>query len=95
MKEIPLNRSDTSFSYQGIEYTLSSMRENPYTGTWTFNLSWRDNKIYGVPVTGGTNIVKGNGTPFLQLIFIDYTRTDGDVVDLDNTRFYIIEEEDM
>ena len=94
MKEIPLTPTDSTFTYSGRKITMSNIKQNPYTNTWTFDLSWGTSKVVGIPITGGTNVVKGNGTPFVGLIFLDYSQTTGEVVNLDETHMFILEEGD-
>lgn len=90
--EVPLGPDDVTFEYLGLPCSMSNFELNYFTKTWTFDLGWEDRVIRGVPISGGTNLVKGNGTPFYKLFFIDSTQTNGEIVSLPDTKMYILEE---
>jgi len=91
MKTLTLQPEGCSFTYKGARYTLSNFSQNIFTNTWSFDLQWKDGLIRGVPITTGTSVIKGNGTPFPKLIFLDFKSKDGDVTVPANVKMLILE----
>lgn len=94
MLKIEVINSDISFTYNGDRISFSAPKKNAYTGLYTFDITWSEGSVLGVPVTSGTNVVKGNGTPFYKLVFIDDASTDGSITDIATTSAYVLEEGD-
>lgn len=92
MKTLTLQPKDSVFQYQGKSIHLKNFHKNLYTGTWSFDLYYPDGHLLGVPITTGTNVLKGNGTPFFKFVFMDTTTTDGDASLPANIKLYLLEE---
>lgn len=91
MIEYQLQPKDSTLNYKGKQIRLINFTKNLFTGTWTFDLHYPNGSLLGVPISAGTSIIKGNGTPFYKLIFLDNGAT-GDIKYPANSRMYILEE---
>ncbi len=92
MTVLKLQPRDSMFSYKGNSIELKNFQRNSFTGVWTFDLYYPDGSLMGVPVSTGTNVLKGNGTPFFKFIFLDDVSNNGDVTSPSNTKLYLLEE---
>lgn len=92
MKKINLQPYDSSFTYRGKTYFVKNIQQNVFTGLWSFDLHWKEGSILGLGITSGTSIIKGNGTPFNKLVFLDSVSENGDITNPSNTTLYILEE---
>lgn len=94
MNKIQLQPYDSTFTYKGQTIRIKNVNQNPFTGLWTFDLYWKDGNILGVPISTGTSVIKGNGTPFNKLVFLDSVSSNGDITVPANTLMYILEEDE-
>lgn len=92
MTIITLQPRDCSFAYQGTNIEVKNFVKNKFTGTWSFDLYYPDGFLLGVPITTGTNVVKGNGTPFGKFVFIDNISPEGDITYPANANLYVLED---
>lgn len=94
MKSLKLTPNDSSFTHQGVKYEITNITQNMFTELWSFDLSWSSGKVCGVPITTGTSIIRGNGTPLHMAVFFDEVSQNGDVTYPNNTTLYILDKED-
>lgn len=91
MTVVTLQPRDCTFTYEGQTIKVRNFVKNKFTGTWSFDLYYPTGHLLGVPITTGTNVVKGNGTPFYKFVFVDNISLDGDVTFPSNTTLYVME----
>lgn len=87
-----LQPKESTIVYDGKNITLKNFTKNPFTEVWTFDLYYPDGSLLGVPITTGTSVIKGNGTPFHKLVFLDTLSANGDLVSPSEAYMYILEE---
>ncbi len=92
MRTFQLQPKDSSFSYQGETIEMKNFQKNTFSGSWTFDLYYSGGFNLGVPVSTGTNVLKGNGTPFFKFVFIDEVSVNGDLTLPSNAKLFILEE---
>lgn len=92
MIEIKLQPKDCMYNYFGQTLEFRNFTQNRFTGLWTFDFYYPDGHLLGVPISTGTSIIKGNGTPIYKMVFLDLVSQDGDVTVPANTRLYLLEE---
>lgn len=93
MTVVTLQPRDCTFTFEGTSITVRNFVKNKFTGTWSFDLYYPNGYLLGVPISTGTNVVKGNGTPFKKFVFVDNLALDGDVTYPANASLYILENE--
>lgn len=93
MMKLKLSPSNTRFTYQGKNIELKNFARNKFTGIWTFDAYWHGGCLHGVPISTGTNVVKGNGLPIFSFVFLDSVSQNGDLTVPDNATLYIWDEE--
>lgn len=92
MIKYKLEPKDCTITYKGKGIDFRNLTKNPFTGVWTFDLHYPDGVLLGVPISAGTNVIKGNGTPFYMVVFLDEDSLDGDITSPKSTNLYIVEE---
>lgn len=90
-RKLELSPYDKTFSYRGTSVGTFNYSKNPFTDLWTFDLRFNGEVVKGVPITGGSNVVKGNGTPFDGIVFSDPNSTNGDIEVVSRTEMLILE----
>lgn len=92
MNKVQLQPYDSTFTYKGQNIQIKNVSKNPFTNLWSFDLYWKGGSILGVPITTGTSVIKGNGTPFSKLVFFDSVSSNGDITVPANVIMYILDE---
>ena len=92
MTVVKLQPRDSTFTYKGTSIQVRNFVKNKFTGTWSFDLYYPNGFLLGVPISAGTNVVKGNGTPFRKFVFVDNISPTGDITYPANTTLYVMED---
>ncbi|QQO90988.1 tail sheath polimerization initiator [Yersinia phage PYps3T] len=81
VKTVPYDISkDVSFEFRGITVKMSALYLNEYLNCYMFDLAWGSSeKIYGIPIRGGIDILKQYSTP-LPNMYVTNTVSPGEEV---------------
>lgn len=85
-------KKDVTFEFNGVNVTLGKVRLNEALNCYMFDLAWgATNKIYGIPIKAGIDILKQYATP-LPNLFVFNKKFAGKEIDSWRTMgFFVID----
>lgn len=94
VKTIPYDiKRDVSFEFNGITVKMSAIYLNEYLNCYMFDLAWGStNKIYGIPIKGGLDILKQYSTPLPNMYAANTVFPNQDVSSWRQLYLFIIDE---
>ena len=94
VKTIPFNMSkDVTFEFQGVTVKMSALYLNEYLNCYMFDLAWgSENKIYGIPIRCGVNILEQYTTPLPNMFASNRVAPGHEITSWRQLFMYIIDE---
>ena len=93
VKAIPYDISkDVSFEFNGVTVKMSALYLNEYLNCYMFDLAWgATDKIYGIPIKGGLDILKQYSTPLPNMYAANTVSSNQDVSSWRQLYLFIID----
>ena len=94
VKSVPYNISkDVSFEFNGVTVKMSALYLNEYLNCYMFDLAWgSENKIYGIPIRCGVNILEQYTTPLPNMFASNRVAPGHEITSWRQLFMYIIDE---
>lgn len=93
VKSVPFNiKRDVSFEFNGVTVEMSALYLNEYLNCYMFDLAWgATDKIYGIPIKGGLDILKQYSTPLPNMYAANTVFSNQDVSSWRQLYLFIID----
>ncbi len=94
VKKIPISvTKDISFQFNGLSISISALYLNTFLNCYCFDLAWSStDKIYGIPLRCGVDILKQYSTPLPNLYANNHAYPGSEVTSWRNLDLIIIDE---
>lgn len=85
--------SDVTFEYHGVSVEMSKLRLNEALNCYMFDLAWgASNKIFGIPVRCGIDILKQYSTPLPNMYATNHAFPGQEVTSWRQLNIFLIDE---